>query len=125
MAKRKTTKQSGIVRFIMAVPSIISLFSQVLSVLEYDARESGRSVVALFSFCLLALACLTATWLCFSVLLIVYLLSLNWTLLAALLLVSALNLLLLFFCALMLAKTKRHLFFPVTRQLLRDVIDGA
>jgi hypothetical protein len=122
MPKRKASKQSHLIKYLMAVPAIISLFSRFFSVLEYDARESGRSMVWLFALSLCLFACITVAWTGMLALLLVYLMSLNWTLLSALGLVCGLNLFFLCILIIMLSRAKRHLFFPVTRQLLRDVI---
>lgn len=122
MAKRKATNKSNLLKYVLAIPAVISLFSQVISILEYDARESGRSVFMLCALCVIALAMITVGWAGLLALLTIYLLNCGWTLASGLVLISVLNFVVLCFILLMMSKTKRHLFFPVTRQLLRDVV---
>lgn len=101
----------------MIIPSAVSAMSNIASLVEYEARKAGKSLIAICLLGLFLLAILTSTWLCVLTIIFVYLTSLGLTYLTTLSVILILNILILIIIALMMISYKKNLLFPETTRL--------
>lgn len=124
MAEKKAKKHylRNIVNFLMVIPSVFGLFTGLLSLIESEASSAKRSIGNLIILFSLFSILLLTTWFSLLGLLLLYLLSIPLSYLASFGIIFGLNLLLLIIVLWMIVVTKRQLFFPTTRAMIRNFL---
>lgn len=122
MAKRKKSILSKtILRLIFGIPAILSLLTTLSSLIKYEIRIAGRSLVCVLMLALFCALLLMSSWLCVLGLLFVYLMSLQWSLYGILLALLGINCFMFLIILLIIRRYKAKLSFPETHRLLNEV----
>lgn len=119
MSGKKRASFSRLFNLVLALPSAFGLISGVFSLIEHEARVTSRNLASLLILSIIMLALITSTWLCVLTMLFIYL-TFYLSSMISLLIILILNVLLLTIIALMISVKKDNLFFPETRQLIKQ-----
>lgn len=112
-----------IINYLLIIPTLIRLFSTIISRLEEDAKLAGRGLAHLLLLMLMLLICLFSTWFCVLGILFMWLTFLNFTGLSALSIIFCINIIIIVILLMLTIKAKKKLNFPHSRRLLHDVKD--
>lgn len=117
--KKKPTLSKAILNLIFLVPTFFSILSKIATLVEFEARLAGKSLIRLIVLSIVFGTLLTATWLGVLAVLFSYLQSLLLTPLLSLFIILLLNIVLLVIIGFCLNSTKKNLLFPEIRNQLR------
>lgn len=121
---KKEKKKSNLTRtflsLLVGLPTLLSILNKITSLIRFEMRLAGRSIVNIIILAILCALLLTSAWLCLLAMLFIYLTSLQWSIQFVLLILFALNLLLFLIVFRIITKHRQNLIFPETRDLLHD-----
>ena len=83
--KKKLTISKAILKIIMLVPTLFSVFNNIRVLVGWEARRAGKSIAILLLLSILAGSIITTIWLCLLAMLFLYFISLHWSEIQALL----------------------------------------
>jgi hypothetical protein len=119
--KKKLTISKAILKIIMLVPTLFSVFSNISVLIGWEARRAGKSIAILLLLSIVAGSIITTIWLCLLAMLFLYLISLHWSEIQALLCIALLNAVLLIIIGIIMSKVKNNLSFPAVRRQLQII----
>lgn len=106
---------------IVLIPSLVSLFSNITTLVSIEARLAGKSILSIVVLSLFLASLLTTMWICILALAFVYLVSLHISIMISLTILLLSNLILFCIIVLIIARKRNKLLFPMTRQQLRSI----
>lgn len=118
--KKKPTLGKALINLVLGIPVLLSLTKKIGTLVGYEARLAGRSILGMIMLILLSVILLSTTWLCLLAMLFVYLMSLHWSMQIILLTLVGVNVFILLIVFCLLIKHKKRLCFPETRYLLEE-----
>ena len=114
--KKKSSTSKTILKLLLVVPNILSFIFGFASLVAYEARAAGKSVIAMLVLSVIFAVVLTSIWLCLLALLFLFLVSVHFSTAASMLILLAVNLIFLLIIAWAITRTKKKLLFPITTQ---------
>lgn len=118
--KKKPTLSRAILSLMVGIPALLSLTGRIKSLIGFEARLAGRSLVGIMILTIVYALLLSSSWLCVLAMLFVYLTSLLWSIQIILLTLLGINLIMLIIVGCIIRNYKKRLIFPETRHLLHD-----
>lgn len=106
----------SIMNLVLVVPHIISLISNIMSLISKEARLAGKSLVMIIVLSLLFFMLLTVSWLCLFGLLFLHLISMQFSPEASLGIILLTHFVLLLIIGITISKVKNNLLFIRTRR---------
>ncbi len=118
--RKKPTLGRALINLVIGVPTLLSLIGKIVSIIGFEARLAGRSLVSILMLTIISALLLTSIWLCMLAMLFVYLYSLQWPIPFILLTLIGVNLILLVIISIKIMKHKKRLLLPETHQLIDE-----
>lgn len=116
MKNKKGTFIKIIMDLILIFPSVISLFSNIASLITMEARLAGNSIFVIALFSMIFASLLSVSWLCLLALLFMYFTSMHLGTVFSLFFVFLINTLILLVIGLVMLKVKNNLLHPTARK---------
>ena len=120
--KKRSTIGKYLLRAVMTVPMLFGVIGNIFSLLEIEARNTGRSIFYILMLCIFTVSVLTTTWVCLLAMLFLWLVSLQLSWQLSLFVLVVVNLVLLLLMIWMITALKKNLFFPETRGLVKSIL---
>lgn len=120
--KKKSALVRSIFKILVLVPTFLSLFSKLMTLVSLEARAAGRSFINLIIFAVMCGVILTSTWLCVLGLFAIslYYLHCSYPLILSILIIA--NIFIFLLLAIFMQKCRKTLFFPETREHLHAIL---
>lgn len=120
--KKRQTIGNTIVKIVMLIPTLFGLITKISTLIGFEARLAGRSIVVLLILSLVVGSLLTTIWLCVLAILSFYLISWHWSWVQSFVFIAMLNILLLILIGFIMSRVKENLTFPILRKQLRHMM---
>lgn len=120
MAEKKKHKTHSFIKAILnllvVIPTILNVASKISTLLSYEGRLAGKSLVRILILTFFCAMLLTSTWICILIMLFHWFVEYV-SFQIALLFLILINLFLLTIIGIVIAKSGKNLTFPLTRKL--------
>jgi hypothetical protein len=125
MAK-KHSKNIGrmILKLLMVIPAVLNITVTLLAMVQSEWGSMRKKMVIFIILALFCLALMTSTWLCVTVLLLVYLQSLQLSLIPSLVILLLFNFMMLVIVGLAMNFIRVDPSFSQTRKTIKDMISN-
>jgi membrane protein YdbS with pleckstrin-like domain len=118
--KNKKGIISTILDLALIVPRTFSFMGNIKSLINIEARIAAKSLAIILMLILITASLLTTSWICVLALLFTWFQALKWTVASSIAVILLLNIIVLLVVTLFIAKHKKNLFFPETREHLSE-----
>lgn len=120
--KKKATLTKAILKVLILIPTILGLCRNVWALVCHETRTVSSSIIKLIILAIVSGILVASTWLCVLGLFAYYLMTMHVSYACILELVILINLIVLGLTAILILQAKKYLFFPQTRELLKNML---
>jgi hypothetical protein len=114
--KKRSTVSKTVVNLLLLLPSLLSLFSNLTSLIKIQAGVAGKRLIVLIVLAVAIAFLLLSSWLCLLALLFIYLTSLQLSMVMCVSIIFIANTILLFIVSLAALRVKNNLLHPLNNQ---------
>lgn len=114
--KKKTSFIKTILNLLVVVPAILNVANKVATLIGYEGRLAGKSLIRILILAFLSAMILASTWACILILLFHYF-SMHFSFELSVGFLILINVLFLFIIGFIIARSGKNLTFPLTRKL--------
>lgn len=127
MSNKRSSWNIGrtIIKAITIFPTITSLVGNIAALIDAEARATKHSIAHILMMQIFMCALLTSTWFVLLGMLLLFMVeTFHYSWLVGLSILLLINVLLMLLVVVRIKRIKKHLFFPETRQVIRDIIEN-
>lgn len=117
--KRKFNLITFVMNVVLAAPALLGAFTNVLGLVQADARLAKRSLIRCVVLAIFGLTLLFSSWVCLLGIIYLSLISLHLSPILSLMIIFLINTLLLIIIGLVMMNVKDKIFFPRVTSLIR------